>query len=124
LSRSVSKTPVRLRVGDIGEVQGHLNRLKAPLTVEALTRRLPIRSRAMSGEGCVFVLVGLRRGVEKPVNQVEAGDMAYMPMRDALNFYYEDAATPSPVNLVGRLEGKLEMLKGLPRGTRISLERR
>ena len=123
MSEELSKIPIKITVVDKGTAKGYLNRLTAPLTVEVILNLLPINSRTAPAMGHISVLLGIKRGTEKPVNEVEAGTIAYWPRGDALTIYPKDAKPYGPVNKIGEIEENLELFKKLRSGTRIIIER-
>ena len=123
MSEELSKIPIKITVVDKGTAKGYLNRLTAPLTVEVILNLLPINSRIAPAMGHISVLLGIKRGTEKPVNEVEAGTIAYWPRGDALTIYPKDAKPYGPVNKIGEIEENLELFKRLRSGTRIIIER-
>ena len=123
MSESQSRTPVRIVVEGSGEAKGELIKFSAPLTVEALLKRLPLEGRSHPQQGGYSFIIGIRRGAEKAVGRVKAGDIAYWPMQDALCVYHSDARPYSPVNTVGKVTENLEIFRGLKSGTKIRVER-
>ena len=123
LSDELSKIPIKITVVDKGEATGYLNRLTAPLTVGAITQSLPINSRTSPAMGHVSILVGIQRGVEKPVTSVKAGTIAYWPMSDALTIYPKDTKPYGPVNRIGEIEENLELFVRLRSGSRVIIEK-
>ncbi len=116
---SQARVAIRVKVAEIGEATGELNRLTAPLTVGDILKILPINGRTIPSQGCVSILLGLKRGVEKGVTQVEAGTIAFWPRTGSLCIYPEATRTYGPVNRVGRITSNLEMFRNLKRGSRI-----
>ncbi len=126
LSRSLSRIPIRISFPDLNlspEARGELVRIYAPLTVETILRRLPIDGRAHRIDGGISIIIGIRRGEEKPVRRVEEGTIAYWPMGGAISIYLTSTATPNPVNRIGRIIEGLEVLEGIPSGSRVRIER-
>jgi len=123
MDESLSKVPVRIRVMGVGEADGELVRFMAPLTVQRLLRRLPLKGRAHPIEGGISVIVGIRKGEEKSVREVEAGTMAYWPRGDALCIFHSDAVPMSPVNRIGAVSGDLGLFKDARSGSRIIIEK-
>jgi hypothetical protein len=123
LSDSLSKIPIKITLIDKGEATGYLNRLTAPLTVEEIMNMLPLNTRTSPAMGFVSIIVGIKRGIEKPVDQVKAGTIGYWPRGDAITIYPEDARPYGPVNRIGVVEDGLELFDGLRSGSRIIIER-
>jgi hypothetical protein len=123
LSDSLSKIPIKITLIDKGEATGYLNRLTAPLTVEEIMNMLPLNTRTSPAMGFVSIIVGIKRGTEKPVDQVKAGTIGYWPRGDAITIYPEDARPYGPVNRIGVVEDGLELFDGLRSGSRIIIER-
>lgn len=120
---SLSRFPIKIKVLDLGEASGELNRLTAPLTVGELMKRLPITGRIMPGHGCVTILLGLKRGAEKSVTNVDAGVIAYWPQQGSLCIYPVTSKTSSPVNKVGIILNNVDIFKGLKTGSRVVIEK-
>ena len=123
MSDELSKIPIKITIVDKGEAKGYLNRLTAPLTVGVIQQMLPINSRISPAMGHVSVLLGMKRGTEKPVTQVKAGTIAYWPRSDALTIYPKDTKPYSPVNKIGEIEENLELFNRLRSGSRIIIDR-
>ncbi|MGD0805080.1 MAG: cyclophilin-like fold protein [Candidatus Bathyarchaeia archaeon] len=119
MGESQARIPILVKIAGIGEASGELNRLTAPLTVGDILKILPINGRTVPSQGCVSILLGLKRGTEKSVTQVEAGTIAYWPRTGSLCIYPEAAKTYGPVNKIGRLTNGLEIIKNLKSGSRI-----
>jgi hypothetical protein len=125
-SRRLSRTSIRISFPDLGskpEARGELMRIYAPLTVETILKRLPIDGRAHRIDGGISIIIGIGRGEEKPVRRVEEGTMAYWPMGDSLCIYLRSTVTPNPVNRIGRIIEGLELIRGIPSGARVKLEK-
>jgi hypothetical protein len=123
MSDILSKIPISINIVDMGEASGYLNRLTAPLTVEEIMKMLPINSRTSPAMGFVSVILGIKRGPEKPVNSVKSGAIGYWPRGDALIICPRDFRPYGPVNRIGEINEGLELFKGLRSGTRIIIKR-
>ena len=119
MGESKARVPIVVKIAGIGESQGELNRLTAPLTVGEILKILPINGRTVPAQGCVSILLGLKRGTEKPVTQIEAGTIVYWPRTGSICIYPEAARTFGPVNKVGKVTGRLDIFKNLKSGSRI-----
>ena len=106
-----------------GETRGELIRFLAPRTVERIVSELPIEGRvALLKEGIYFEK-SLNIGTEKAVSVVEAGSLAYWPMANSICIFYGKMQPYSPVNVIGRVIGDLDLFKNLNSGTKIRIER-
>ncbi len=123
MSDELSRIPIKITVIDKGEATGFLNRLTAPLTTEAIVNKLPINTRTSPAMGHVSILVGIQRGVEKPISKVKAGTIAYWPRSDAITIYTKDTKPYSPVNKIGEIEENIELFNRLRSGSRIIIEK-
>jgi hypothetical protein len=119
MGESQARVPIIIKVAEVGEAAGELNRLTAPLTVGDILKVLPINGRTVPAQGCVSIILGLKRGTEKPVTQVEAGTIAFWPRAMSLCIYPEATKTYGPVNKIGRVTGNLEIFRNLKSGSRI-----
>ena len=123
MSDELSKIPIKIKIVDKGVARGYLNRLTAPLTVETILQLLPLNTRTSPAIGHTSVLLGIKRGIEKPVNEVKRGTIAYWPRGDSLTIYTQDLKPYGQVNKIGEVEENLELFKGLSSGSRIIIER-
>ncbi len=123
LSGELSRFRIRFIIEGVGEAEGELNRLKAPMTVEAILRVLPITSNASVWRGKeVYFPIGIKRGAEKAKKEIEVGEIAYWPMGDSLCIFHDKIKPYSEVNLVGRITRGLELFRQVKQGTRIRVE--
>jgi len=123
MSTGLSRTPIKVIIEGIGEATGEFIKIRAPLTVGAIVKMMPLRGRLHAqGEGYSFIL-GIQRGTEKAVKEVKAGTIAYWPMQDAIIIYNKDTKPYSPVNKVGEITSNLELFNELKSGTKIKIEK-
>ena len=123
MDESLSRIPIKLKIPELGETKGEFNRLTAPLTVKELVRRLPISGRLHSMNRGVSMIIGLNKGAEKPINQVDAGTIVYWPRGDALRIYYSKTKTREQYNKVGIIKGEMDFLKKVKLGDRLIIKK-
>ena len=95
-------------------LEGIINRIHAPLIVEEISFRLPFESKT-----------ALMRN-ELQINDVKKGDIAYMPLGDALVIYLEDMHTYSQVNILGKITSPAEqiaLLRNVKRGSQVEVRK-
>jgi len=119
----ISRITVKVTLEGVGEAEGVITKVSAPLTVEAILKVLPLEGRVHLSAGSVCFLLGLKRGEEKSRRRVEAGTIAYWPMSGSICIFYQDVASYSPVNIIGKITKNLELFKSLSSGTKIRVER-
>ena len=122
MSQSLSKIPIKITVEGKGEALGFFDRLTAPLTVGEISRKLPINARVTPSFGSISIIIGIKRGAEKPINRVEAGTIAYWPRGDSICFYPKDAKPYGAVNKIGEISEGLEIFNNVRSRTRIKIE--
>ena len=123
MDETLSKIPIKITLVGQGEAMGVLDRLTAPLTVEEIVGKLPIKTRITPAMGFVNVLLGIKRGAEKPVSSVKAGTIAYWPRGDSLCIYPRDTKPYGQVNRLGVVTENLELFNKVRSGTRITIEK-
>lgn len=120
---SSSRIPIKFILEGIGDVEGELIRFRAPRTVDALIKRLPLEGRAALWKEEVYFEIPVIMGTEKAKSSVETGAIAYWPIGNALCIFYGDTQPYSPVNLVGQITQNLELFGKVASGTKIIVEK-
>jgi len=121
---SITRVPVKFMIENIGEAEGELIRPLAPSTVDAITKALPIEGRTALWKEEVYFEIPVKMGDEKAKPKVEQGTIAFWPMGNALCIFYGESQPYSPVNIVGKVTGNLEIFAETKSGTRIKVEKR
>jgi len=120
----VSKISIKFTLKGIGVAYGELRRVLAPMTFKAITQCLPIMGTiGVWINSGIFVPIGIKKGLEKAVKEVDAGTIAYWPVGDALCIFYKKSTPYSSVNVVGKITDGLEIFENARRGTRIIIEK-
>lgn len=120
---SLTRTPIKLIIENLGEAEGELIRFLAPLTVEAILRKLPIEGRAALWKEEIYFEIPIKMGAEKSTATVKTGTIAYWPMGSALCIFYGKTQPYSPVNIVGKITKNLELFKSVKSGAKIIVEK-
>lgn len=119
---------IRIKSGGL-EVMAQLNQSQ---TAQLIWNHLPISSRINTWGEEIYFPIPVRAGEENPQEVVREGDLGYWPPGEALCVFFgqtpistEDEVKPaSPVNIIGRVEGDLQILKMMAsEGGEISIER-
>jgi len=123
----LSDTDVHLEFNFEGgiAVEGIINRIHAPLLVEEIKFRLPLEGRIALVRNELQITLGISKGNAKPTNEVRKGDIAYMPLGDALCIYLDDGHTYSQVNILGKVTsdaGRINSLRGVRRGSMVHIK--
>jgi len=122
MEASSSRIPIKFFVQGLGEADGELVRFRAPRTVDALLRKMPLEGRAALLKGGFYFTVPLQMGLEKPVKTVSSGTIAFWPLGSALCLFYEDSTTYSPVSVVGNTTFN-DVLREVQMGTILRVEK-
>jgi hypothetical protein len=107
-------------------LHGTINRIYAPLVVEEIAFRLPIEGRVAIVRNEMQITLGISKGNAKPTNDVKRGDIAYVPLGNTLNIYFENMHTYSQVNVLGTITSGNELLDSLRkvrRGSKVEIRK-
>lgn len=119
---------IRIKSGDL-EVMAQLNQSQ---TAQLIWNHLPISSRINTWGEEIYFPIPVRVGEENPQEVVREGDLGYWPPGEALCIFFgqtpisteEEIRPASPVNIIGRVEGDLQILKMMAsEGGKIMIER-
>ena len=118
----ISRIKIRFIIEGLGETEGELVRFLAPRTVDMIVRKLPIEGRAALWKEEVYFETPIKMGEEKAKGTVENGTIAFWPMGSAICIFYGVSQPYSPVNILGKITGNLELFKQVKSGTKIRVE--
>ncbi|MFX1450397.1 MAG: cyclophilin-like fold protein [Promethearchaeota archaeon] len=113
-------------LGEPEFAKGIFQRIKNPLTAEAIYDNLPIKDKArIYKEKEIYIQgIGIKKGREKPTLEVEKGYIAYWPLGDGICIFLEKIEPYSEVNVIGKVTENLELLKSkIKAGTPIIIDR-
>jgi len=123
LKNSISRTPVKFIIENVGEAEGEFIRHLAPRTADAIIKRLPVEGRAALWKEEVYFEIPVTMGEEKAKPTVRKSDVAYWPMGHALCVFYGETQPYSPVNIVGRILKNPELFSKVKSGAVIRVVR-
>ena len=118
----VSRIKVKFILEGLGEAEGELVRFLAPRTVDSIVRHLPIEGRAALWKEEVYFEIAIKMGEEKAKPIVETGTIAFWPMGSALCVFYGKSQPYSPVSILGKITGNLDLFKQVKSGTTVRVE--
>ncbi len=116
---------------DAGGVEFHAV-LNDTATARAIEDALPITGEANRWGGEIYFSIPVRVGLESGARDVlEAGEIGYWPPGTALCIFFgptpasdgNEIRAASDVNIVGRIEGKLDALWNVPDGAAVVITR-
>lgn len=113
---SVSRIECEATVGARGKAKISLFRHLAPVTVNAVTRALPIDSRVTVQPAMVSLFTQLRVGVEKSRAQFARGDVAFLPSGGLICVFLGSARSDRPLNPIGKVESGIELFDAVRPG--------
>jgi hypothetical protein len=118
----VSHIKIKFIIEGVGQVEGELVRFLAPRTIDFIMRKLPIEGRAAIWKEEVYFEIPIKMGEEKAKPTVETGTIAFWPMGGALCVFYGKSQPYSPVSILGKITGNLELFRQVKSGATIRVE--
>ena len=110
----ISRIPIFLTLNNQIDLKGELVRYLSPLTVKAIITKLPFSQLVNNFKNkFLYVKLDLDIGVEKPVNKLKRGDIAFSPMSNSVCIFIEDYKHNQQLNHIGYIENEnlYELLK-------------
>ena len=121
IAGSVSKVDCVASFRGGGHAKISLYRHLSPLSVNAVTRILPVDSRVNVQPGMRCLLTPLAVGVEKPKNSFVRGDVALLASGGLICVFLQEAKSDRPLNLLGKVEDGLELFDVMKPGDTVRL---
>lgn len=99
-------------------------------TAKAIWSALPLKASASTWGDEIYFSISVNLGLEQGQDVVELGDLGYWPPGQAFCIFFgktpnstDDEIRPaSPVTVIGKITGDVELLKQIESGTSISIE--
>src|ERR671921_662870 len=103
----ISRIPIFLTLNNQIDLKGELVRYLSPLTVKAIITKLPFSQLVNNFKNkFLYVKLDLDIGVEKPVNKLKRGDIAFSPMSNSVCIFIEDYKHNQQLNHIGYIENE------------------
>jgi len=122
-SVEVSRPKVLFVIEGRGDAAAEFYRFASPRTADALLKRLPVQGRAAIYGEEVYFKVPVKAPAENPRSTMEVGSIGYWPMGDAVCVFFGPTKPYSPVNVLGRVTGGLELFRNIKEGTLIEIRK-
>jgi hypothetical protein len=122
IEADVSHIKIKFLIEGLGEAEGELVRFLAPRTIDTIVRKLPIEGRAALYKEEVYFEIPIKMGEEKAKTIVEEGTIAFWPMDSALCVFFGKSQPYSPVSILGKITGNLEIFKQVKSGLTIKVQ--
>jgi uncharacterized protein len=118
---------MKIRAGSV-VLEAQLNETR---TAAAVFEALPITGRANTWGDEIYFSIPLHLEIENGKNLVQAGDVGYWPEGDSLCLFFgptpisrgDEIRPASPVTILGTLIGDPKILRNVPSGSEIIIER-
>jgi hypothetical protein len=118
----VSRIKIKFVIEGLGEVEGELVRFLAPRTIDTIVRKLPMEGRAALWKEEIYFEIPIKMGEEKAKPTVESGTIAFWPMGSALCVFFGNSQPYSPVSILGKVTGNLDLFKQVKSGNIIKVK--
>jgi len=117
IEADISHIKIKFLIEGLGEAEGELVRFLAPRTIDTIVRKLPIEGRAALYKEEVYFEIPIKMGEEKAKSTVEEGTIAFWPMDGALCVFFGKSQPYSPVSILGKVTGNLELFSKVKSGS-------
>jgi len=117
------RVSVRILAEGAPELKGEFVRIFAPVTVDHLVKRLPLEGMAGKWGSAIYFETKVKRGAEKPVEMMRAGEIGYWPPHAAICLYHKDQVPPAQMVKVGLMLGDPSPLEKVRAGGRVRILR-
>ena len=118
----VSRIKIKFVIEGLGEAEGELVRFLAPRTIDTIVRKLPMEGRAALWKEEIYFEIPIKMGEEKAKPTVESGTIAFWPMGSALCVFFGNSQPYSPVSILGKVTGNLDLFKQVKSGNIIKVK--
>ena len=107
---TAARIPIRILVENLPELDGELYRFTAPLTVEALLRKMPLEGFIARWDTAIYIITDVERGVEKTSPKLDAGEIFYWSPGRVVGIALKNHIPRPQTVKVGAVVGGVEVL--------------
>jgi hypothetical protein len=104
---------------------GELERIKAPLTIERISRIIPIKASGrfyFGGKDYFMIPCGIKKGLEHPIEEVKEGDLVYEPNSDSIFICLKAGKMSMKVTMLGKITENLSAAKKLQKYSPVTVK--
>jgi hypothetical protein len=114
-----ARIPIRIQVENLPELEGELHRFTAPLTVEAIIRKMPLEGFIARWDTAVYIITDIARGVEKYTPRLAAGEIFYWSPERVVGIAVKNHISRPQTVKVGAVIGDYGVLSSARTGARM-----
>jgi len=120
---SISRVSVKVVAENMPELRAELIRFYAPMTVDEITRRLPLEGLIAFWENAIYITTEIERGAEKTTQKLNKGDIFYWPPGKILGIALEQHVPRTQTVKVGKAVDDVSVLKNARTGSKMRMVR-
>ncbi len=113
---------IELNIPNMKPVKMRLIRGQAPLTIQAIIRKLPLTTRLSKIDQQILIALPIKAMIERTVKEVRKGQVAYWHASQAMVIYLSELKLASPVVPVGEVIEGIEVLEKAKSGMGVNLK--
>ena len=125
---AIERYEIEIEFLGLDSCYGHLERVKAPLTIERISRKFPSFKASgrfyFGGKDYFMIPVGIKKGLEHATEEVEEGDLVYEPYSDSIFICLKSGKTSMKVTPLGKITENLDAAKKLQKYSPVSIKLR
>ena len=114
-----ARIPIRIQVENLRELDGELHRFAAPLTVEAIIRKMPLEGFLARWDTAIYIITDIARGVEKHTPKLAAGEIFYWSPERVVGISLKNHVSRPQTVKIGIVVGNYGVLSGARTGARM-----
>jgi hypothetical protein len=114
---AIERYEIEIEFLGLDSCYGYLERVKAPLTIERISRKFPSFKASgrfyFGGKDYFMIPVGIQKALENPTEEAEEGDLVYEPNSDSIFICLKTGKMSMKVTKIGKITENLDVAKKL-----------